>query len=276
MSEGWKPKAWIAIVLGVFLQSVTFLYVNKAKLFWLYFALSSAAYAADWFLGSYFSLVFSIVCPLHAVLISRRYDSAQVRKWYSRWWGIPLAYLLIVSPFVFVRAFMYEPFSIPATSMEPTVKAGDHIVVEKLGYGTYGTYGITLFSESVAPEKMQPGNIYVFKDPTGKAMLVKRLIAGPGDEVYFDAEGISVNGAPLAVTMTFEGEQKKIVRETLNDISFHTQRFMLRRVNKTGYIKVPENHYFFVGDNRDNSSDSRFWGTVPGENIIGKVAFIIH
>ena len=92
LSINWKPKAWIAILLGVILQAFTFLYLNRPKLFWLYFILSCAVSVIDWKYQTLFAAAFSLICPIHAYFIVKIFEYSGERAWYSKWWGIPAIY----------------------------------------------------------------------------------------------------------------------------------------------------------------------------------------
>lgn len=204
--------------------------------------------------------------------------------------------------FVFlVRAFVYEPFRIPSGSMEPTLLPGDFIAVEKWSYGIKNPLTNSTWIETSEPQR---GDVAVFKFPKEPSIdYIKRVIGLPGDEIVVDNKQVYLRKAcaqgakcdplePLeqvAVgTITSKGatfdEQYLVLNETIDghthqmqvnplvgDLSqyYYRQEGMLR-----GTWKVPEGYYFVMGDNRDNSNDSRFWGFVPKEYMIGRTAGI--
>ena len=154
---------------------------------------------------------------------------------------------------LFIRWGLAEAYVIPSESMQPTLQVNDHILVNKLIYGLripFSKVWLTHFS------KVNRGDVIVFKYPKDESVYyVKRVIGLAGDEVESDEEGrISVNGTVLDET-TYETKLNPSQPSTLRNF---------------GPLKVPEGKLFVMGDNRDNSSDSRFWGFVPVENIIGK------
>jgi signal peptidase I len=232
-------------------------------------------FVIDWYLDGYYGLLFSIVCPVHAYFVIKRHDSSIIRQWYSRWWGIPVIYLSILIPIFVVRSFLYEPFNIPAASMSPTLNPGDYIVVKKLGYGTYGTYGFSLLNTPVSDSRrMVRGKIYVFYPPHGDYPFVKRLIAIPGDTLRLDAERIVLNGKELEISFMYEVDSVRVYEEKLNGVAYEIQRMAYRQRLNVAEFVIPDGSYFFMGDNRDNSADSRSWGLVSTSRIIGEVVYV--
>lgn len=155
---------------------------------------------------------------------------------------------------LFIRWGFAEAYVIPSESMQPTLQVNDHILVNKLIYGVripFSKVWLTRFSD------VHRGDVIVFKYPKDESVYyVKRVIGLPGDEVESDQEGrIFINGTKL---------DEANYETKLNP----SQPSLLRNF---GPLKVPDGKIFVMGDNRDNSSDSRFWGFVPDENLIGKV-----
>jgi len=271
----WKPRAWIAVLLGVILQAFTFLYLNRPKLFWLYFALSCIASILDWKYQTLFVVTFSIICPIHAYFVVKNFESSSDRAWYSKWWGIPVICAAFFSTVFLLRSFLYEPFLFPSASMQPTIEKGNHIVVSKLGYRTYGTYGASLASGEIASEElMQRGKLYAFYPPHKDIPFVKRLIALPGDRVAIKGNDITINGTILVTDLLYETDQIAVYEQQLSGITHLIQRIKTRPSRDMEEIVVPEESYFFMGDNRDNSADSRFWGYVTSDSIIGEIVHV--
>jgi len=272
MTTTWKPKAWIAALLGLVLQFFTFLYVNKPKLFWLYLIPSLAVAFYDAIYGTFFSIVTYVVCAAHAFYICKRGAVVTERRWFSKWWGLLLCIALFFIVSSLVRAFLYEPYRMPAASMQPTLNVGDGILVSKLGYRTYTSFGVTLLNDNIAsPDLMQPGKLYVFQSPQTNVAFVKRLIAVPGDTIAIVNDGVIINGIELQMTLVDESNQTSVYEETLGKHSYKIQLNNEIKTRDFAQTTVPENSYFFLGDNRDNSSDSRFWGFVGSDKILGEV-----
>lgn len=273
----WTPKLWITLVLGVVLQPFVFLYINRPRVFLVYLLLALGALVADfyWTVG-YFNLLLSLVCPLHAWWLIRRYDPRQMRGWYARWWVTLALYLCVVMSIFAVRSFLYEPFTVPSASMSPTLEAGDRIVVSKLGFGHYGSLGFTLLTPGISdPQRMRRGEVYVFLHPELNVPYVKRLLGLPGDELEFNEQAVLINGQALTTQPALADEQQRLFSETAGEVNYQVRHLSQPLTPITGTFSVPEGQYFFVGDNRDDSSDSRHWGPVSGNSIIGEVVLVI-
>ncbi|WP_277253668.1 signal peptidase I [Neptunomonas phycophila] len=277
MDNNWKPKIWVAIALGVILQAFTFLYLNRPKIFWVYFLLSCVVSIIDWKFQTFFSVVFSLICPIHALFVVKHFKHATKRGWYSTRWGLPvICATYFVSVFLF-RSFLYEPFIFPSASMRPTINQGNHLVVKKLGFGTYGTYGMDLISSAVSSSNlMQRGKLYAFYPPHTDTPFVKRLMAIPGDKVAIRDNAIRINGALLTKERLYKTDDVTVYQQQLDGISYSIQHINGQRSKDMEAVVVPENSYFFLGDNRDNSADSRVWGYVTSDRIIGEVLYIIE
>lgn len=277
----WSPKPWVAVIWGLIFGPLAMLYVERPRLFWLYLLVSIplafvvlvmlARLAEDlWYLHIVFWL-FDIVCAIHAYLIAKRYVNDTGRKWYSRWYIVPVYYMAVLIPVFAVRLFVAEPFIIPAASMAPTLKIGDYILVRTAGFPNKALYGVKLYSNPANKLALKRGSIYVFFPPHKQEIyFIKRLIGLPGDTVQMKDGQILVNGQALTHELISENQQHQVFMEAVDNVSYSIQRSKLKQINRPLSVKVPQGHYFFLGDNRDNSSDSRYWGTVPGELIVGE------
>lgn len=160
--------------------------------------------------------------------------------------------------------------------MQPTINQGNHIIVQKLGYGTYGTYGVNLVNSEISSTNlMQRGKLYAFYPPNKQNPFVKRLIAIPGDTIAIKGNDIAINGSLLATNLLYETGQVIVYEQQLGNITHSIQRNKMRPSRDMEEVVVPENSYFFMGDNRDNSADSRLWGYVASDSIIGEVVYVI-
>lgn len=195
-------------------------------------------------------------------------------------------------PVIFIvlllRSFLVEPFRIPSNSMMPTLLTGDFILVNKFAYGLRWPVLNTKFLEIGEPKR---GDVMVFKWPgDGHTDYIKRVIGVPGDEIWYRDKTVYVNGEPQPqlpigpYTGVGSGAVMTGAREAIEDLGGAEHSILVRpdagdlppgcRVLAFGPIKVPEDKYFVMGDNRDNSNDSRCWGFVPDGNLVGK-AFTI-
>src|SRR5271169_5475149 len=173
---------------------------------------------------------------------------------------------------VFVITFIVQAFQIPSPSMENTLLVGDYLLVNKLCYGKGG------FGDHFMPyREVRRGDIVVFNYPVNPEQhFVKRVIGVPGDRVRLINKQVFVNGVPLKEPyVRFSRPADDLFRDNfprLNITPGLTPEWwvQLRKLVEDGQLIVPEGHYFVMGDNRDNSSDSRYWGFVPRANIIGR------
>ncbi len=287
LNTQWKPKGWITILIGILLQPFVFLYVNRPKLFWLYLIAEIAVRVIEhlflqnpaeggWYSSFYLRYIFVLVCPAHAYFIAKNYDVTSVRRWYSRWWGLSGIYAAILVPVVLFRTFLFEPFTIPASSMSPTLNVGDLIVVKKWGFGDYETIGVPIVDTALAEKAIvKRGGIYVFYPPNSAVPFVKRLIGLPGDTVRIEGNEISVNGETFSASLVSDSPTLRLYRESYQDNNYLIQQMPMRPFSVKQKITVPEDQFFFLGDNRDNSADSRVWGTVPGTSFVGEVVFVL-
>lgn len=300
-----RPKGWLAALLAFFLQPIGFLYVGR----WKWAALSTAvviglaglqfAYANSqpWLLIIVQLILCSVLARI-AYLQAVRFEADRVRPRYSRWYGLWSVALLIVLMTVGFRAFLFEPFRVPAGSMLPTLGVGVRLIVQKWGYGNYATFGLGL-TRSPVSAAVDRGDIFVFEyPPNRKLQYVKRVIGLPGDKIGYRNKILSVNGQELSRRSTedyfdesnlryysrfFEKLDKSEYAVLLNKdrpaILPVSQGFQYSDnctySNDGVTCLVPKDHYYVLGDNRDNSLDSRFWGFVPQGNLIGKVVRLI-
>ncbi len=191
-----------------------------------------------------------------------------------------------------VRVFLFQPFNIPSGSMIPTLLVGDYLFVSKYAYG-YSRYsfpfGPDVFSGRIWAEDPKRGDVVVFKLPRdNETDYIKRVIGLPGDEIQMISGVLQINGVPVKkehisdfVLEDSSGRERHLTRyrETLpNGVSFPVLDLVNEGIgDNTEIYKVPENHFFMMGDNRDNSTDSRFLsevGFVPFENLVGRAEII--
>lgn len=172
-----------------------------------------------------------------------------------------------------LRSFLVEPFTIPSGSMLPTLEVDDFILVNKFAYGLRLPVIGTKILEVGEPQR---GDVMVFKVPLdGKTNYIKRVIGLPGDHIRYRDKTLYVNGKEMVSNFVARLPPVELRREQLGDVEHDIQLIMGRQSGAgEGEWIVPEGNYFMMGDNRDNSNDSRFWGTVPEELVVGK-AFAI-
>jgi signal peptidase I len=216
------------------------------------------------------------------------------------WWLDWTAGLFPVIAAVFIlRSFAFEPFKIPSGSMTPTLLVGDLILVNKFTYGLRLPVLNKKITAGNAPER---GDVMVFRYPPKPSLdYIKRVVGVPGDEVAYLNKQLTVNGQPVAkrgLDDFLDEESMRYLNQFEETFKIQTGERKFRLLNddtRPAFVagvtdfafrdncrysaqgvvcKVPPGHYFMMGDNRDNSLDSRFWGFVPEENIVGKAFFI--
>ncbi len=221
---------------------------------------------------------------------------ARQRLLMQPWWLDWTAGLFPVIIAVFVlRSFLFEPFKIPSGSMIPTLLVGDLILVNKFHYGIRLPVINTKLTEGNKPER---GDVMVFRYPPKPSLdYIKRVVGLPGDEVAYLNKRLSVNGQVIdtqAVPEFFDEDLVSYFKQYEENLGTIKHR-ILNDDNRPAFVpgveefpnrqncrysvegvicKVPEGHYFMMGDNRDNSLDSRYWGFVPDKNIVGKAFFV--
>jgi signal peptidase I len=212
------------------------------------------------------------------------------------WWLDWTAGLFPVIVVVFLlRSFLFEPFKIPSGSMIPTLLINDLILVNKFYYGVRLPVINTKILDFHSPQR---GDVMVFRYPPQPSLdYIKRVVGIPGDEVAYINKKLTINGIPLPktalpdfldtdLTLYFKqfeevtgtkhyrilnNDQSPAFVQGADDFQFKQNC----RYSSEGVVcKVPEGHYFMMGDNRDNSLDSRYWGFVPEKNIVGKAFFV--
>ena len=199
---------------------------------------------------------------------------------------LSLFYAILIA--IIIRTFFFQAFFIPSSSMEPTLLVGDRIFVSKFSYG-YSKhsfpFSLPLINERVLFSEPERGDIIVFKTPENLRIdYIKRLVGLPGDKIQMIDGILHINDIPVKrkkirseTKLINNGQIRNVLvyEETLpNNISYETFDMGNTRADNTSEIFIPEDSYFFMGDNRDNSKDSRFIGSVPKNNLVGKAQII--
>ena len=198
-------------------------------------------------------------------------------------------YALLIA--LIIRSFLFQPFYIPSSSMEPNLLVGDRLFVSKYSYG-YSRHSLPfspkIFNGRILSKQLKRGDIIVFKTPAdNRTDYIKRLIGLPGDTIQIINEELYINNkivlrelikSSLIINCGEESFEANLFREMLpNGIKYYAAYRMSGAMQNTDKYKVPDNNYFFMGDNRDCSRDSRFLssvGYVSNDNIVGKARIL--
>lgn len=229
------------------------------------------------------------------VLGKRRAEGAR-----EPWWvEYPKSFFPVILVVFLLRSFLVEPFKIPSGSMIPTLLVGDFILVNKF---TYGIRVPVINTKVVNVNTPRRGEVMVFRYPENPSLdYIKRVVGTPGDTVEYRNKRLTVNGELVQVeaepdyNYADQGLNFISARRFRENLAGHGHSVIVNldappvqlagvrtfpyrencEYNEEGFVcKVPAGHYFMMGDNRDSSSDSRYWGFVPDENVVGK-AFLI-
>jgi signal peptidase I len=221
-------------------------------------------------------------------------EAAQLRQ--PTWIEYSGSFFPVIALVFFLRSFLYEPFKIPSSSMVPTLLVGDLILVNKF---TYGVRLPIINKKIIELNNPQRGDVMVFKYPRDMSQdYIKRVIGVPGDKITYENKKLTVNGkaieyVPLDDYLNEDSLQySKQAKENLNGVEHRiiategapsvnvSQVMDFPNSEACSYRSegftcvVPAGNYFMMGDNRDNSLDSRYWGFVPDKNIVGKAFFV--
>ncbi len=217
-----------------------------------------------------------------------------MQPWWLDWTAGLFPVILVV---FLLRSFLFEPFKIPSGSMMPTLLTGDLILVNKFTYGFRLPVINTKITAGTPPAR---GDVMVFRYPPQPSLdYIKRVVGVPGDEVAYLNKKLTINGKPVtkdALPDYFDEEAMRYLKQYNEDLVGKQHRLLNDDSRRAGLseaeimafpnrencrysvegvvCKVPEGSYFMMGDNRDNSLDSRYWGFVPDKNIVGRAFFI--
>ena len=243
------------------------------------------------------TLLFIVVWLLDKFVFKQREQKGRGNENFIITWAYDFWPVLTVV--LVLRSFLYEPFNIPSDSMVPTLETGDFILVNKFEYGVRLPIINSKIIDVGEPER---GDVAVFRYPPQPTIsYIKRIVGLPGDHIVYDRGQLTINGEKIS-KVPFEFSRAKDMQDTPNALYYketlgkHTftmrelegvnvarQAPFINYVDNGQYantqglyweVKVPEGHYFAMGDNRDQSADSRFWGFVPQENLTGRAFFI--
>jgi signal peptidase I len=237
-------------------------------------------------------VVTGAVWVLETAWLRKRRSAQALQPW---WVEYSVSFFPVIVVVFLLRSFVVEPFKIPSGSMIPTLQVGDFILVNKF---IYGIRLPVLNEKIIAIGKPHRGDVMVFRYPEDPSLdYIKRVVGLPGDKIEYRDKRLTINGHLVQeqeVDDYLSKERMQFYKQYVEDLGGVKHKILIDP-NAPAYVPqvrkflfsencnynrggvdctVPPNHYFMMGDNRDNSSDSRVWGFVPDANIIGKAFFI--
>jgi signal peptidase I len=209
---------------------------------------------------------------------------ATLRSQAPHWWRREIRPLLILALILFsLRSSFADWNDVPSGSMEPTILVGDRIFVDKLAYDLKVPFTTWHLAQWANPQR---GDIVVFFSPHDGTRLVKRVVGLPGDTVELRNDRLIINGQPVqyaplpaGISDQLPEAERERCRFAIEELSAHPHAVMaipwIRAKRTFGPVRVPAGHYFMMGDNRDNSFDSRYFGPVARNRIVGKATDVV-
>jgi len=296
---------WIAVFLALFSPVFALLYAARIWRALAYLAAVPVVYLIALGLSAYAGVTVNVaiaVAGIGLLLVgavdgyrcARAWPASTPLPWYARaLWLVPIVIVGLLGQ-VALRAFVFEAFHIPAGSMLPTLRVGDYIAVSKSAYGLRFPEVEGRLGGRGAPAR---GEVAVFRYPeNAKLHYIKRVIGVPGDRVEYRNKRLTINGQPVArVALERDLQDDAEVKRFQETLGGHTYTILndeearpieLASVRafasreRCDYTQdgfrcvVPAGNYFVMGDNRDSSSDSRYWGFVPDANLVGRAVMI--
>lgn len=231
----------------------------------------------------YATLVTGIICLIDYLFFAKK----RAKKYHGSDMKLPIiidyarSFFPVLLIVFLLRSFLFEPFRIPSGSLEPTLLMGDFILVNKYDYGTRLPVAHNIVRQGSEPKR---GDVIVFRWPPNPSIdFIKRVIGVPGDKISYVNKELTINGTKIPQTFLQKqtvsddgGEMIEVLQNQEDLLGVKHQIYLEPNKHGLDYtdIVVPPGQYFVMGDNRDDSADSRFWGFVSNKDIVGKAVLV--
>ena len=283
VARGWRALGYIAAFLGLFALSFA--------------AAAFSGIRVEAFQGLS-AIALRVIGAIDGYRCANAWPESARLPWYARWPGLVSIAVVLILGLTALRAFVVEPFRIPSGAMIPTLFVGDYILVSKSAYGLRLPLSERPFVMLSQPKH---GDVAVFLYPENpKIHYIKRVVGVPGDRIAYLDKQLSINDQPMTMTRVSDhaaqdGLNHGPLQEYMEDLRGHRHNLLINpgmppvqlatvrqfphrdacEYSERGFVcTVPRGHYFMMGDNRDASSDSRYWGFVPEANLVGRALIV--
>jgi len=280
-NEYWQPSLLKTILVSIFFSPFVYLYLGRVKAFLVTIGLIMlfipvvAKITVNYENGLTVLAICFTAFTLVLALNFRNRKSLRKQPWFSKWWGISISVLLFFSVLFSIRIFLIDIYKVPASSMEPNIPKGSVIFVRKWNFPAVDLFGFGFPSNSEKKNlDLGRGNVYVYIHPLKMQIYIHRLAALAGDNIDINESGLTINKSYISrALVTQEANCKTFVEK------FESNKFKILECDRIGpgsygQWKVPDQHIFFLGDNRQRSADSRYIGYIPIANLAGELLLV--